>query len=251
MSRMTVAEAAEHFNVSKEAIHNRIRRGTLDSIIENGVKYVVLQGVKTAEKLKVEPKQPDNKKYYDYIEKENERLKEKVDKLESETLRLRDQREAMLIAEREKIEQIYKERDEQLKSILQVFASKLLPNAQVEDVIAEAVVEERQPAVTAVVKQPQGITADQSVEEDDDDDLAEEEIEITSVEDKPDPFEDDEFDDLVTLKDFMKLKDYSKKRRQRIKERFKENASEDARILVRSSKLYLRPYHYDYSDLLE
>ncbi len=105
MGKLTVAEAAQHFNVSKEAIHNRIRRGTIDCVIENGVKYVVI-GEPTVSNSS------DDSKYYDYIEKENERLKARVSELEGETRSLRDQREQMLIEERQKIEQIYKERDE-------------------------------------------------------------------------------------------------------------------------------------------
>ena len=53
------------------------------------------------------------------------------------------------------------------------------------------------------------------------------------------------------LKDFIKLKGYGKKQRKRIKERFKAGATEDTRILVRAGKLCLRPYHYDYGDLLK
>ena len=230
---MTVAEAAEHFNISKEAIHNRIRRGTLNSVIENGVKYVVLTDAKPAA-------QPDNR-FHDYIERENERLKAKNEQLEAEIGRLRDQREQMLIEEREKIERIYKERDEQLKNVLQVFASKLLPaNA------AEAIVEE---AVSAeIVEEPPAPLDEEDFE---DGIIEEEETAFSGIADTPDPFEGDDFDDLVSLKDFLKLKGFGKKQRKRIKERFESGATDDTRILVRGGKLYLRPYHYDYSDLLE
>ncbi len=135
MSKMTVAEAAAHFNVSKEAIHNRIRRGSIDCIIENGVKYVVT-GNEEPSKAKGESR------YYDYIEEENARLKKRIDTLELETSKLRDQREQMLIEERQKIETIYKERDEQLKSVLQVVASKFLTNMNVDTVIDDAVTAE-------------------------------------------------------------------------------------------------------------
>jgi len=40
MSKMSIAEAAEFFGISREAIHNRIRRGSLESLIEDGVKLV-------------------------------------------------------------------------------------------------------------------------------------------------------------------------------------------------------------------
>jgi len=231
MGKMTVADAAEHFNVSKEAIHNRIRRGTLNSIIENGVKYVVLQDNKPAIQA--------DSRFHDYIEKENERLKEKNERLETEINRLRDQREQMLIDERDKVERIYKERDEQLKSVLQVFASKLLPKNEADAIIEETVAAE-------VVEEP----VMPLPEEDFEDGIIDEEI-APIVADKPDRYEGDGFDDLVSLKHFMKLKGYGKKQRQRIKERFKKHAPDDSRILVRGGKLHLRPYHYDYSDLLK
>jgi hypothetical protein len=232
MSKMTVADAAEHFNVSKEAIHNRIRRGTLDSVIENGVKYVVLPDEKRA-------LQADSR-FYDYIEKENERLKTKNDRLETEINRLRDQREQMLIDEREKVEQIYKERDEQLKSVLQVFASKLLPAGTAEAIVEETVSAE-------VVEESVAALGEEDFEDGIIDDSAPAEV----LGDKPDPFEDDDFDDLVSLKNFMKLKGYGKKQRKRVKERFEANADSDSRILIHGGKLHLRPYHYDYGDLLK
>lgn len=201
MGRMTVAEAAQHFNVSKEAIHNRIRRGTLDCVIEHGIKYVVTPEAQASAKSA-----PSNDRYYGYIEKENDRLKAKVDALEDETRRLREQREKMLIAEREKVEQIYKERDEQLKNVLQVVASKFLTQMNVDSVIEEA-------AVPAEVVVP-----------------------------------DEE--DLVPLKEFMKLKQFGKKKREKLKGRFRKLAESDTRIFDRGGKLYLKPNHFDYSDLL-
>lgn len=199
MSKMTVAEAASHFNVSKEAIHNRIRRGTLDCVIEHGVKYVIMAEAGNS------VTQTDNR-YYDYIEKENERLKVRVSVLEHETKDLRIQRETMLISERDKIEQIYKERDDQLRNVLQVVASRFLSQATMDSVIENA--------VTAEV-----------IEEHD--------------------------NKLVALKDFLKLKAYKGKKRDKIKKRFKKNADEDSRIIVKEGKLYLDPNRFDYSDLLQ
>jgi len=215
MGKMTIAEAAQHFNVSKEAIHNRVRRGSLDSVIENGVKYVILGEAKRAV-----PSPASHTRYYDYIEKENERLKGKVDTLENETTRLRHQREQMLIDDREKIERIYKERDEQLKNILQVVSSKFLGHASTESMIEEA--------ETAEV------------------------LEVKEEEIQPEPkVKSKKEDELVSLKDFMKLKLYSKKKRQKIKERFEKKAKKDARIITNKGKLFLKPQHFDYSDLLK
>lgn len=135
MKKMTIAEAAEHFGVSKEAIHNRVRRGSLESIVENGVKYVAVASAKTVSS----ETSAEADRYTRYIEQENERLRDKVDTLEKETNRLRDQREQMLIDERVKIEQIYKERDAQLRSVLHVVATKFLSHASPDEVVEEAI----------------------------------------------------------------------------------------------------------------
>ena len=134
MKKMTIADAAEYFNVSKEAIHNRIRRGSLDCIVDNGVKYVAVESAKANASTNV----VSDNRYMQYIEQENERLRGKVDILEKETTRLRDQREQMLIDERVKVEQIYKERDAQLRSVLHVVATKFLSHANPEAVMQEA-----------------------------------------------------------------------------------------------------------------
>lgn len=134
MKKMTIADAAEYFNVSKEAIHNRIRRGSLNCIVENGVKYVAVESAKANTAANI----ANDSRYTQYIEQENERLREKVDTLEKETNRLRDQREQMLIDERVKVEQIYKERDAQLRSVLHVVATKFLSHANADAVMQEA-----------------------------------------------------------------------------------------------------------------
>ncbi len=216
MPKMTIADAATHFNVSKEAIHNRIRRGTLDCIIENGVKYVAVSDNSSGDTAQSHSDQ----RYYDYIEAENVRLKERVGKLENETTMLRDQREAMLIAEKEKIEHIYKERDEQLKTVLHVVASKFLTAQNVNQVIDDAISGE------------------------------EESQDAELVEETPAVIEEAKADDLISLKKFLKLKDFSKSKREKIKLRFIERAKKDTRIIVKNNKLYLRPNTYDYGDLL-
>jgi len=214
MSKMTVAEASEYFKVSKEAIHNRIRRGTLDCVIEHGTKYVVVGETKN----EPAPSNSGNDKYYSYIEQENAVLKAKISELEGETRSLREQREQMLIEEKVKIEQIYKERDAQLKSVLQVVASKFLTHQNMDAVIEEAV-------------------------------AAEEEEPLEELDDVIDVVEED--DDFVSLKQFLKLKMYSKKKRAKIKARFENRAHEDERIIIKKGKYHLRPNHYDYSDLIK
>jgi len=213
MSKMTVAEASEYFKVSKEAIHNRIRRGTLDCVIEHGTKFVVVGETKTTPQATPS----SNDKYYSYIEKENADLKAKISELEGETKSLREQREQMLIEEKVKIEQVYKERDAQLKSVLQVVASKFLTHQNMEAVIEEVVTAE--------------------VTEHDFDDV----IDVI----------DENSDEVVSLKQFLKLKMYSKKKRTKIKTRFEKRMFDDERVLVKKGKIYLKPNHFDYGDLIK
>jgi hypothetical protein len=147
MPKLTIMDAAQKLGVSKEAIHNRIRRGSLESVIEDGIKYVLLDEntqLKPTPKARV-PKssaQADDR-YYKFLEEQNAKLQGRVEFLEGETRTLREQKELMLIQEREKIEEIYKQKDEQLKNILNAISSKfmldapVIPSAEIESVDAE------------------------------------------------------------------------------------------------------------------
>ncbi|WP_304545135.1 DNA-binding protein [Sulfurimonas microaerophilic] len=130
MKKMSVEDAATFFGVSKEAIHNRIRRGSIQSVVENGVKLVVVdEQTKAPQKRATAAKPVSNDRYYKYLEEQNAKLQQRVDTLEGETRSLRDQKEQMLIEEKEKLERIYKEKDEQLKNILHTLSSKFMLSA--------------------------------------------------------------------------------------------------------------------------
>ncbi len=119
--KLTVMDMAKYLGVSKEAIYNRLRRGTLDSVLEDGKKYVIL-----TDTLKREGRLPKranittnlDSDYVDLLKAQVEELKIKNQKLEDDKERLLLDKERMLIESKDKIEQIYKERDEQLKTIL-------------------------------------------------------------------------------------------------------------------------------------
>ena len=141
MKKMSVNDAAVYFGVSKEAIHNRIRRGSLQSVVEEGTKMVLVdeKQTKAAARKTIQPRRTavNNDRYYKLLEEQNQKLQSRVDTLENETRSLRDQKEQMLIEEREKIERIYKEKDEQLKSILSSISSQFMLNAPQETTISE------------------------------------------------------------------------------------------------------------------
>jgi len=206
MSKLSVAEAAEQFKVSKEAIHNRIRRGSLDCVIEHGVKYVLIDEPAAAAKA------PENDKYYSYIEDENRVLKEKITELETQNLTLRDQKEKMLIEEKKKIEQIYKERDEQLKQVLHTITSKFLPHNE------------------------------QNLVDEPADDI----VDVEEVNDNKETYSEP-----IRLKRFLKLKAYKPAKRQRVKNRFKRLVGRDERVVRTDGKIFIDPVKYDYQDLLD
>jgi len=213
MPNMTIIEAAEHFGVSKEAIHNRVRRGSLSVIIVDGVKLVEIDSkAKKATQTRAKassrrvPHASDDR-YYKLLEEQNTKLQDRVEKLEGETRTLRDQKEEMLVLERIKIEQIYKDKDEQLKNILSTISSQFMLNAP--------------------------------LTEEEDEHL---DAEIEVEEEKPQTA-------LISLKKYLKEQGYSDKKRDKIKHKFKKRANKDDRIIILGKKYYINPTKFDYKDL--
>lgn len=218
MPKLSISDAAEQLGVSREAIHNRIRRGSLQSVVENGVKLVIVGDEKSAQTVarkmdnKKLPNQTDER-YYKFLEEQNVKLQQKIETLEGETRTLRDQKERMLIEERIKIEKIYKEKDEQLKNIINAISSKFMLNTpknkpQIQDESLEAEIEEK--------------------------------IEEEPLENRR----------LISLNKYLKSRDFSKKKISKIKEKFEEKANEDSRIITIGKKYYIDVQKYDYSDLM-
>jgi hypothetical protein len=223
MSKLTIADAALQLGVSKEAIHNRIRRGSLKSVIENGVKFVILG----SSQPNTSTNAVSDSRYVQHIESENSRLRDRVDVLENETTRLRDQREEMLIAQRVSVEEIYKERDAQLRNILNVVATRFLSHVNPDAVVREGMGQE------SVEHEDPTPTYDYDA------------INAHIISDA------DLSDDWVLLKSFLKLKRYPDVIKKNLKRRCKAAALEgDERFVEKNNKLYMNPSMYDYSDLL-
>ena len=74
--KLTVIETAELLGVSKEAIYNRIRRGSLTTVIENGIKLVVL----TDEVKKSSSRKSNNNVSDAYIQLLKDEMKELKDR---------------------------------------------------------------------------------------------------------------------------------------------------------------------------
>lgn len=216
--QLSVNDAAEFFGVSKEAIHNRIRRGSLEVVVENGVKMVKFdesqnQNLQKSPAPKRDQTQlrANDERYYRLLEEQNAKLQRRVEVLEDETRSLRDQKELMLIAEREKIESIYKEKDEQLKNILATLSQQFM---------------------LTLSNNPNDANPSQ------------EETFDAEIEDA------NAASNIVSLKKFLKSLNLPKPKTKRLKEQLSLIASSDKRFIIFGEKIYLDTLRYDYSDLL-
>ncbi len=200
--KLTVIETAELLGVSKEAIYNRIRRGSLQTVIENGIKYVVLTDeVKKSSRVK-KLQSVANDAYIQLLRDEMRDLKERNKTLEADKDRLVKEKEKLLIESKEKIEQIYKQKDEQLKAILSLATKNILENKTAQD--SDIIIDEYN-------KKNDAIDADIDVNE--------------SAVSTKEPLES--YSDWKDLRDYLKQKGYSKKQKKIIKQKFKKGGIDD------------------------
>lgn len=134
MKKVSIGEAAEILGISKEAVYNRIRRNSLRAEESGGVRYVLLDD----EMQQSEPASQSSAKssrtggiagtqsFIDYLIKEISELKGKIEALQSDKDRLHKEKEEILIASKDEIKLMYKERDEKLRYFLSFFDKPLL-----------------------------------------------------------------------------------------------------------------------------
>jgi len=150
--RFSIDEYAKTFKMSKEMIHNKLKSKRLNYIIEGGVTYIIVprsalseekqRDIQSAQNVPSNAPSPTTKTSVGMIialyQKENNHLKLKVKELEVKIDSLVNDKEQMLIAERNRIEEIYTSKDEQLKNILEVLSTKLMlsQNSTIHDVDA-------------------------------------------------------------------------------------------------------------------
>ena len=145
MSKVPVSEAAEILGVTKEAVYNRIRRGTLKTFEKDGVKYVVLDGYKLDTVANLTSNQPHktfteksaksakSKKskagefdVNQFLLSQIGELKEQNKNLQADKDRLFREKEQILLNNKTEIAQIYRERDEKLRGFLSMLERPLL-----------------------------------------------------------------------------------------------------------------------------
>ncbi len=141
--RFSIDEYAKTFKISKEMIHSKLKTKRLNYIIEGGITYIIVPRSSLSETQKRDIQEPSKPEpaappsvaktsigmVISLYQKENLHLKLKIKELEAKIDSLVNDKEQMLIAERNRIEEIYTSKDEQLKSILEVLSSKLMLSA--------------------------------------------------------------------------------------------------------------------------
>jgi len=130
--RLTIDEYSTQFKMSKEMINSKLKAKKLNYIIEDGISYIIIpkglikDGNEVVKQTAlVKPKTTVGTVLALY-QKENAVLKNKILQLESKIDKLIDDKEQMLRAERDKIEQLYTKKDDQLKNILELINSKMM-----------------------------------------------------------------------------------------------------------------------------
>lgn len=128
MQKLSIAKAAEYFGITKEAIYNRIRRNTLQTISENGVKFVIIneQNFSNLPTLKTQPNPKNSDHFTNYLLCEIDELKKDNKALLSQINDLHLQKEQILTKTSEEIKQIHRDKDEKLRYFLTMLQRPLL-----------------------------------------------------------------------------------------------------------------------------
>ena len=156
--RFTVDEYSKRFKMSKEMIHSRIKSKRLNYIIEEGVTYIIVprsslddeqrraihEETRQSRQPKPQPTPAPAKPkttvgtIIALYQKENLHLKQRIKELEAKIDKLIDDKEQMLRDERDRIEKVYSNKDEQLKTILELVNTKLMLSQSTDSTVHEA-----------------------------------------------------------------------------------------------------------------
>lgn len=140
--KLTIDDYSKHFKMSKEMINSKLKAKKLDYVIEDGITYIVrvdapikkeqpmsIKKAKVANSVVLTNQQKQKTTVAAILslyQKENQQLKAKILQLEAKVDKLVDDKEQMLRDERDKIEDVYQAKDEQLKTILELISTKII-----------------------------------------------------------------------------------------------------------------------------
>ncbi|WP_373069492.1 hypothetical protein [Sulfurimonas sp.] len=144
---ITIEEYAKRFKMSTEMVTSKIRQKKLNFTIQNGITLINIPDEETAPVASEKNKQIQVQKnimqkatvatVLGLYKRENSYLKQKIEQLEAKIDKLIEDKENMLREERDRIESIYLNKDEQLKHILELVNQKLLQDQQEKNVYYE------------------------------------------------------------------------------------------------------------------
>jgi len=124
--KMTIDEYCKYFKMSKEVVHSKIRAKTLKHTVQNKTIYIMVEENGQNMQTQNPKKRTTVATVLALYQKENAILKEKILQLETKIDKLIDDKEQMLRDERDRIENLYITKDEQLKNILELINTKLM-----------------------------------------------------------------------------------------------------------------------------
>jgi hypothetical protein len=130
---LTIEEYAKKFKMSKEMVTSKIKQEKLNFTIKDGVTMIIVPDDEdSSKKISKQLSTPKNimqkatvATVLGLYKRENTYLKEKIEKLEAKIDKLIDDKEKMLKDERDRIEGIYVNKDEQLRKILELVSEKI------------------------------------------------------------------------------------------------------------------------------
>ena len=213
MQKLSIADAASKLGVSKEAIYNRIRRNTIKSFEEDGVKYVILDEKQTPLREKVQK----NSDFIEYLKSEIEYLKLKNRALQEDKEKLFREKEELLISTKDEIKSIYKERDEKLKYFLTLLEKPFLSKEPIDVEASTEAIEFKKEIIKESLAQTK----------------AKDEL---KVEDKN---KEEKSKTWVSLREFLDAQNMKKKERKELKKYLVDNAYENENIKIEAGMLYI------------
>ena len=213
MQKLSIADAASKLGVSKEAIYNRIRRNTIKSFEEDGVKYVILDEKQTPLREKVQK----NSDFIEYLKSEIEYLKLKNRALQEDKEKLFREKEELLISTKDEIKSIYKERDEKLKYFLTLLEKPFLAKEPIDVEASTEAIELKKEIIKESLAQTK--TKDE-----------------LKVEDKN---KEEKKETWVSLREFLDAQNMKKKERKELKKYLVDNAYENENIKIEAGMLYI------------
>jgi len=228
--KLTVDEYSKEFKMSREMIKSKLKKKEISYIIEDGITYLIApKKAQTQSKQTLQNPQPQTQQQTStsivapkttvatvlaLYQRENRQLKDKIIQLEAKIDKLIDDKEQMLRDERDKIEEVYSKKDEQLKTILELINTKLISEHS----------SEQPPTIHEAQPYPS----------------------IQRVQEEP-----EEVSQIIELKEYLKTLDLKSHQRKIIKNRFLSVYNSDIRIIKQNGRLYLDFSKYDYTDLLD